>query len=81
MRSLRRSSMLREESAQSIKKKKECKQRAAELHDKAPLFNDPPPKEDCPICFLPMPYCLICCVSLPPAAIFYLPIYDFVGDC
>jgi tRNA U34 5-methylaminomethyl-2-thiouridine-forming methyltransferase MnmC len=44
--------------------KKKCKQRAAELHDVA-LFKDPPAKEDCPICFLPMPTTLICCVSLP----------------
>jgi sulfatase maturation enzyme AslB (radical SAM superfamily) len=36
------------------KHKKECKQRAAELRDEA-LFKDPPAKEDCPICFLPMP--------------------------
>jgi hypothetical protein len=36
------------------KHKKLCKQRAAELHDEA-LFKEPPPKEDCPICFLPMP--------------------------
>ena len=32
------------------KHKKQCKQRAAELRDEA-LFKDPPPKEDCPICF------------------------------
>ena len=34
--------------------KKECKKRAAELHDEA-LFNDPPPREECPICMLPRP--------------------------
>jgi hypothetical protein len=34
--------------------KKECKKRAAELHDEA-LFKDPPSREDCPICFLPLP--------------------------
>jgi tetratricopeptide (TPR) repeat protein len=56
--------------------KKECKQRAAELRDEA-LFKDPPPKEDCPICFLPIPTKLICCVSLPPATVFSVPIYDF----
>jgi hypothetical protein len=38
--------------------KKPCKLRAAELRDEA-LFKDPPPKEDCPICFLPMPFNLI----------------------
>jgi hypothetical protein len=56
--------------------KKECKQRAAELRDEA-LFKDPPAKEDCPICFLPMPLRLICCVSLPPATITSIPIYDY----
>ena len=53
-----------------------CKQRAAELRDMA-LFKDPPRKEDCPICFLPMPIDLICCVSLPPATISSVPIHDF----
>ena len=56
--------------------KKPCKQRAAELRDEA-LFNDPPPNDDCPICFLPMPRRLICCISLPPATIFSVPIYDY----
>ena len=53
-----------------------CKLRAAELHDEA-LFKDPPPKEDCPICFIPMPKKLICCVSLPPATTLSVPIDDF----
>ena len=56
--------------------KKECKQGAAELRDEA-LFNDPPAKEDCPICFLPMPILLICCMSLPPATISSIPIFDY----
>jgi TPR repeat protein len=56
--------------------KKQCKIRAAELRDEA-LFKDPPPKEDCPICFLPMPVQLICCASLPPATIYSVPIYNF----
>ena len=34
--------------------KRECKKRAAELHDEQ-LFKQPPPPEDCPICFLPIP--------------------------
>ena len=34
--------------------KKECKKRAAELHDEV-LFKDPPPPNDCPICFVPIP--------------------------
>jgi hypothetical protein len=58
------------------KHKKECKRRATEIRDEA-LFKDPPPKEDCPICFLPMPKNLISCVSLPPATIESVPIYDF----
>ena len=53
-----------------------CKLRAAELRDEA-LFKDPPPKEDCPICFLPMPSNLIHCVSLPYATVSSVPINDF----
>ena len=53
-----------------------CKLRAAELRDEA-LFKDPPAKEDCPICFIPMPTKLINCISLPDAAISAVPIYDF----
>ena len=34
--------------------KKECKKRAAELHDEA-LFKQPPLEEECPICFLRLP--------------------------
>jgi len=34
--------------------KKECKKRAAELHE-IELFKQPPPEEDCPICFLMLP--------------------------
>ena len=58
------------------KHKKECKRRAAEIRDEA-LFKDPPLKEDCPICFLPMPVKLICCISLPPATITSVQIYDY----
>ena len=58
------------------KHKKVCKRRAAELCDEA-LFKDPPAKEECPICFLPMPTKLIACISLPPATILSVPIYDF----
>ncbi|KAL7543242.1 hypothetical protein ACHAXR_012596 [Thalassiosira sp. AJA248-18] len=36
------------------KHKKECKKRAAKLFDEA-LFKQPPPREDCPICFLQLP--------------------------
>jgi len=34
--------------------KRECRKRAAELHDEA-LFEQPPQAEDCPICFLLLP--------------------------
>jgi hypothetical protein len=61
------------------KHKTACKLRAAELRDEA-LFKDPPPKEDCPICFLPMPIKIISCVSLPPATILSVPIYDFANE-
>ena len=47
-----------------------------ELHD-AMLLKDPPPKEDCPIYFIPMPSKFISCVSLPDASISSVPIYDF----
>jgi hypothetical protein len=56
--------------------RKECKQRAAELRDEA-LFKDPPAKEECPICFLPIPIHLISCISLPPATISSVPIFDY----
>jgi len=36
------------------KHKKDCERRVAELHDEA-LFKQPPPLEDCEICFLQMP--------------------------
>ena len=49
--------------------KTECKRRAAELRDESLFNKDPPPKEDCPICFLPMPKKMICSISLPPATI------------
>jgi TPR repeat protein len=58
------------------KHKNYCKLRAAELHDEA-LFKDPPPKEDCAICFLPMPVNIISCMTLPPATILSVPIKDF----
>ena len=35
--------------------KKECRRRAAEMHEEA-LFKQPPPEEDCPICMLRMPF-------------------------
>ena len=41
------------------------------------LFKDPPAKEDCQICFLPMPVQIIACASLPPATISSNPINDY----
>ena len=41
------------------------------------LFKDPPAMEDCPICFLPMPVKLLACISLPPATIASIPVYNF----
>jgi len=37
------------------KHKKKCDRRVAELHDKQ-LFKEPPPREECPICFLSLLY-------------------------
>ena len=34
--------------------KRECKKQAAKLHDEA-LFKTPPPRDECPICTLPLP--------------------------
>jgi len=51
------------------KHKKKCDRRVAELHEEA-LFKDPPPSEECPLCFLSMPIDLtqstfeICCGKL-----------------
>ncbi|KAL7537672.1 hypothetical protein ACHAXR_009267 [Thalassiosira sp. AJA248-18] len=39
----------------TCQKEKECKKRAAALFDEA-LFKLPPRREDCPICYLPLPY-------------------------
>ena len=37
------------------KHKKECERIVAESHDEELFFKDPPSREDCPICFLPLP--------------------------
>ena len=36
------------------KHKKKCDRRVVELHEEA-LFNEPPPREECPICMIPLP--------------------------
>ena len=61
------------------KHKRDCKIRAAEIRDEA-LFKEPPAKEDCPICFLPMPVRLVSCISLPVATVSYVPIYNFADE-
>ena len=48
------------------KHKKKCERRLAELHDEQ-LFTEPPPREECPICFLPLPLLIqfkSCCGKL-----------------
>ena len=37
------------------KHKKKCERRVAELYDERLFNKQPPPPEDCPICFLPLP--------------------------
>ena len=37
------------------KHKKKCDRRVAELHDEA-LFSESPPREECPICMIPLPH-------------------------
>lgn len=37
------------------KHKKACEKRVAELYDEK-LFKEPPPREECPICMLPLPF-------------------------
>jgi len=51
------------------KHKKACERQVAKLHDKA-IFKEPPPHEECPICFLPLPldssesFFKLCCGKL-----------------
>ena len=66
--------------------KKECKKRAAELHDEL-LFKQPTPsKEDCPICFLRLPYLASgqryqsCCGKVICGGCSYAPVYDDQGN-
>ena len=40
------------------KHKKKCERRVAELYDEE-LFKEHPPGEECPICFLPLPFALL----------------------
>jgi len=58
---------------------------AAELHDKK-LFRQPPPKEDCPICFLRMPSLAsgsiyyACCGKEICSGCVHAPVYDDQGN-
>jgi len=65
--------------------KKECKKRAAELHDEK-LFEQPPSNEDCPICFIQLP-CLLsgstymsCCGKVICSGCIHAPVYDNQGN-
>ena len=70
------------------KHKKECEEHvrlAAELHDEE-LFKQPPPAEDCPICFIRMPSLLTgyvyysCCGKIICNGCAYAPVYDDQGN-
>jgi len=88
------------QSAHRPQHKKECKKRAAELHllgsmsvsdqitpvSDEILFKQPPPKEDCQICFLPMPLWwtgykyMACCGKILCSGCIYAPVYDNQGN-
>jgi len=66
--------------------KKECRKRAAELHD-VELFKQPPPEvEDCPICFIRLPTLtsgrkyMSCCGKVICNGCAYAPRYDNQGN-
>ena len=65
--------------------KKECRKRAAELHDEE-LFKQPPPLEDCPICFLRIPTFETgskyyeCCGKVICSGCMHAPVYDDQGN-
>jgi len=71
------------------KHKKECEEhlrRVAEKHDEI-LFKQPPPAEDCPICFLRMPTLdptgskyKLCCGKVICSGCSYAPLYDHQGN-
>jgi len=70
------------------KHKKDCEEhirRAAELHDEK-LFKQPPPEEDCPICFLRIPShvsgykYMVCCGKRICSGCCYAPLYDDQGN-
>ena len=65
--------------------KKECRRRVKELHDEK-LFKQPPPEEDCPICFLLLPSLktgskyYACCGKVVCSGCVYAPVYDDQGN-
>jgi len=70
--------------------KKECRKRAAELHDEK-LFKQPPPADDCPICFLRIPVLqrgeiymgsryYECCGKVICSGCCWAPLYDHQGN-
>jgi len=65
--------------------KKECRKRAAELHDEK-LFKQPPAAEDCPICFERLPYLntgssyYSCCGKVLCSGCIDAPLYDDQGN-
>ena len=67
------------------KHKKDCERRVAELHDEK-LFKQPPPGEDCPICFLRIPSLSTgrryndCCGKVICSGCAHAPVYDDQGN-
>ena len=67
------------------KHKKQCERRVAELHDEK-LFKQPPPEEDCPICFILLPTLrtgyryMSCCGKTICSGCMHAPIYDDQGN-
>jgi len=70
--------------------KKECRKRAAELHDQK-LFQQPQPPDDCPICFLRIPVLqtgaiytgsiyYACCGKVICSGCCWAPLYDNQGN-
>ena len=67
------------------KHKKECERRVSELHDEE-LFKQPPPKDDCPICFIRLPSLqsgskyMSCCGKTICSGCCHAPVYDNQGN-
>lgn len=65
--------------------KRECRKRAAELHD-IELFKQPPAKEDCSICFIRLPSLksgskyYSCCGKTVCSGCTFAPLYDDLGN-